>query len=361
MSDSAASPADLSALNTFRLPAAARALVALRDSLTLPQLTEQLGRAPRFILGGGSNIVLTSPPEDPMQVTVIHNQLRGLVRVEQGPESVLVRCAAGEPWHGFVMWTLAQGWAGLENLALIPGTVGAAPIQNIGAYGVEVCDRIEAVHAWDFHDQTHVAFDADDCGFGYRASQFKDPAIQGPWDQPRYLVLAVDFRLQSGRHPRLETSYAGLSNALERLAHGHPITPMLVAHAVMGLRNQKLPAPDQLGNVGSFFTNPVVPQAFANSLATRHPEMPFYPVGPDACKLSAGWLIEASGLKGLRRGDASVSEQHALVLVNLGSASGEDVVALAGQIQRTVMSRFGVWLEPEPQFVPPRRLQTTAG
>jgi len=356
MSDSAASPADLSALNTLRLPAAARALVALRDSLALPQITEQLGSQPRFILGGGSNIVLTSPPRDPMPVTVIHNQLRGLVRVEQQAETVLVRCAAGEPWHAFVMWTLAQGWAGLENLALIPGTVGAAPIQNIGAYGVEVCDRIQTVHTWDFYAQTHETFDADDCGFGYRASRFKDPTIQGPWDEPRYLVLAVDFRLQSGRHPKLETAYAGLSDALQRLAHGHAITPMLVAHAVMGLRNQKLPSPDQLGNVGSFFMNPVVPHPFASSLSARHPEMPFYPLGPHESKLSAGWLIEACGLKGFRRGDAAVSEQHALVLVNQGAATSEEVLALAAHVQRTVLSKFGVWLEPEPQFVPPRGL-----
>lgn len=360
MSDSAASPADLSSLNSLRLPAAAQSLIPLRDSLALPQISEQLGVAPRFILGGGSNVVLTSSASDPMQVTVLHNQLRGLVRVNQDAETVVIRCAAGEPWHAFVMWTLAQGWAGLENLALIPGTVGAAPIQNIGAYGVEVCDRIQTVHTWDFHTQTYVEFRAEDCGFGYRRSQFKDPSIQGPWDQPRYLVVAVDFRLQCGRHPRLETGYAGLEPALARLAHDHPVSALLVAHAVMGLRNQKLPSPDQIGNVGSFFINPVVPHLFAQSLAARHPEMPFFPAGPEESKLSAGWLIEASGLKGLRRGDAAVSERHALVLVNHGAASADEILGLASYIQRVVMAKFGVWLEPEPQFVPPRSLQGPA-
>lgn len=356
MSASAASPADLSSLNSLRLPATAQSLVTLSDSLALPQLSERLRGQPRLILGGGTNIVLASSPEEPLPVVVVHNQLKGLVRLEQTAETVLIRCAAGEPWHGFVMWTLAQGWAGLENLALIPGTVGAAPIQNIGAYGVEVCDRIQTVHAWDFHAQTHVEFRAEDCGFGYRSSKFKDESIQGPWDAPRFLVVGVDFRLQCGRHPRLETSYAGLSAAVDQLAHGHALTPMLVAHAVMGLRNQKLPSPELLGNVGSFFINPVVPHRFASSLAERHPQMPLYPQSPDQSKLSAGWLIEASGLKGIRQGGAGVSEQHALVLVNHGGATAEDILGLASYVQRTVMARFGVWLEPEPQILPPRRL-----
>lgn len=354
MSGSPVSPADLTSLNTLRLPAFADSLVVLRDSLTLPALSERLRDQPRFILGGGSNVVITHDRTDPLPVTVIHNQLRGLVRLEQDENHIIVRCAAGESWHAFVMWTLSQGWAGLENLALIPGTVGAAPIQNIGAYGVEVCDRIEAVHAWDFQDQSHVSFSADECGFGYRRSQFKDASIQGPWDRPRYLVVAVDFRLQTGRHPKLEYAYAGLAAEVERLAHGHAASPMLIAHAVMSLRNQKLPSPEQQGNVGSFFMNPIVPVAFANTLSERHPEMPYYPVGSEETKLSAGWLIEACGLKGFRHGGAGVSERHALVLVNHGAATGAELLSLAGHVQRTVLAKFGVWLDPEPQFIPPR-------
>jgi UDP-N-acetylmuramate dehydrogenase len=354
MSGSPVSPADLTQLNTLGLPAFAQAIVTLKDSLALPALSEQLRGQPRLILGGGSNVVMTGDAHAPLPVTVIHNQLRGLVRLEQGPHGVLVRCAAGESWHAFVMWTLSQGWAGLENLALIPGTVGAAPIQNIGAYGVEVCDRIDTVHAWDFHEQSHVSFAADACGFGYRRSRFKDPSIQGPWDQPRYLVVAVDFRLQTGRHPKLEYSYAGLAGEVERLAHGHPPSPMLIAHSVMSLRNQKLPSPEQQGNVGSFFMNPVVPVGFANSLSERNPEMPYYPINEAETKLSAGWLIEACGLKGFRRGQAGVSDRHALVLVNHGGTTGSELLSLAGHIQRTVLAKFGVWLEPEPQFIPPR-------
>ncbi|MEY3573028.1 MAG: hypothetical protein RJA77_943 [Pseudomonadota bacterium] len=354
MSGSPVSPADLTGLNTLRLPAFAQALVALTDSLALPNLSEQLRDQPRLILGGGSNVVITSDAHTPLPVTVIHNQLRGLVRLEQTAHDIRVRCAAGESWHAFVMWTLSQGWAGLENLALIPGTVGAAPIQNIGAYGVEVCDRIDTVHAWDFHAQAHVSFSADACGFGYRSSQFKDPSVQGPWNQPRYLVVAVDFRLQTGHHPTLEYAYAGLAAEVERLSHGHPVSPMLIAHAVMSLRNQKLPSPEQQGNVGSFFMNPIVPVDFANSLSERYPEMPYYPIKDSETKLSAGWLIEACGLKNFRHGQAGVSDRHALVLVNHGGATGTELLSLASHIQRTVLAKFGVWLEPEPQFIPPR-------
>jgi UDP-N-acetylmuramate dehydrogenase len=250
------------------------------------------------------------------------------------------------------MWTLSQGLGGLENLALIPGTVGAAPIQNIGAYGVELADRIEAVHAWDFSQRDHVMFARDDCRFGYRHSIFKEPTIQGPWNAPRFLVTAVDFCLWPAVRSPVLTDYAGLADRLQHMGIKSRPQPLQVAHAVISLRRQKLPDPEDLANVGSFFKNPVVPRGMADALKAQYPELPVYSHA-EGNKLSAGWLIEAAGLKGARRGDAGVFDQHALVLVNHGAASGHEILGLARDIQQAVMSRFGVWLETEPQILPP--------
>ena len=335
-------------LTSLGLPSHADDLVCLTDSLELPDLSARLADAPRLILGGGSNLVVRADAKAPLKATVIHNQLTGIVRLPAQDDRIVIRCAAGEGWHRFVMWTLAQGLGGLENLSLIPGTVGAAPIQNIGAYGVELCDRILAVHAWDFQAHAHCVFRADECGFGYRHSQFKDPSVQGPWDHPRYLITAVDFGLWPAHKAPLVVGYAGL----EGLDAPGPEAPMRLAHTVMALRRQKLPDPEQLGNVGSFFQNPAVPEAVATVLAEHHPRMPQY-AGAQGVKLSAGWLIEAAGLKGHRHGAAGVYDHHALVLVNHGTATAEDIMGLAREVQQRVLERFGIWLEPEPTIVPP--------
>lgn len=342
----------LTALNTLRLPAYAESLVALRQSSGLLAISESLGDRPRVILGGGSNLVLQGSADHPLDAVVLHNQLRGIVRLPEQDGLTRIRCAGGESWHAFVMWTLAQGLGGLENLALIPGSVGAAPIQNIGAYGVELADRIEAVHAWDFASRDHVMFARDDCRFGYRHSLFKEPEVQGPWNAPRFLVTAVDFSLWPAARSPLFTGYAGLSERLGQMGiQGRP-RPLQIAHAVISLRREKLPDPEDLANAGSFFKNPVVPEGLASALKAQHPGLPVYSQA-DGMKLSAGWLIEAAGLKGARKGGAGVYDRHALVLVNHGTASGHELLGLARDIQQAVMSRFGVWLETEPQILPP--------
>ncbi len=340
---------DLSQSNTLRLPAFAEELIVLERSGALYGLAEQIQGRPRFILGGGSNLVLQAPSTNPLPGVVIQNRLGGIVRQGAQPDGrIRIRCAAGESWHRFVMWTLAQGLAGLENLALIPGTVGASPVQNIGAYGVEVCERIAEVHAWDLEAQTHVAFSNAECGFGYRFSRFKDASQQGPWDCPRYLIVAVDFLLWPAAKAPKVLDYAGLRGALPEHC-----SPLEIAHTVIGLRRSKLPSPEDLPNVGSFFKNPVVAPELAQPLLDRHPELPAFPEGQSQIKLSAGWLIEAAGFKGCRRGDAGVYDKHALVLVNHGSATAEDILHLSREIQQGVLARFGIWLEPEPMLIPP--------
>ncbi|MDA0846956.1 MAG: UDP-N-acetylmuramate dehydrogenase [Proteobacteria bacterium] len=335
-------------LTSLQLPSHATDLVRLEHSLELPSLTSRLRQSPRLILGGGSNLVVRSTENEPLDVTVIRNDIRGIVRLPADGNAVGIRCAAGENWHRFVMWTLSQGLGGLENLSLIPGTVGAAPIQNIGAYGVELSERVSAVHAWDFEAAAHRVFGLTECAFGYRSSRFKDPSRQGPWNRPRYLITAVDFALwPAHRAPRV-VHYPGL----EGLCANGPEAPMQIAHAVMSLRRKKLPDPDQIANVGSFFQNPQVPAPVAASLLETHPTMPVHP-GVDGVKLSAGWLIDSLGLKGSRHGQAGVYDHHALVLVNHGGASAEELLWLARDIQQRVLARYGVWLEPEPTIVPP--------
>ncbi|MEY3970811.1 MAG: hypothetical protein RLZZ80_509 [Pseudomonadota bacterium] len=345
-------PFSLKGHNSLGLEAFANRCIRLSNSASLYGLSQQLTESPRCILGHGTNLVIQGSASSPLQATVILNELKGIVRLpEQADARPRIRCAAGESWHAFVMWTLAQGYGGLENLALIPGTVGAAPVQNIGAYGVEVAELIDSVHVWDFHQRDHVVFDRSDCSFGYRHSLFKDSNIQGPWDAPRYLITAVDFRLWSGNKTPLRLAYAGIEARLASLGIDHAPNAYQVAHAVMSLRREKLPDPEQEPNVGSFFKNPVVPKAFAQSLLVKYPGLPCYEAG-DQSKLSAAWLIEAAGLKGWGLDQAGVSQRHALVLVNRGGATAQDIRMVCQTIQKKVMGQFGVWLEPEPLFWP---------
>jgi len=253
-----------------------------------------------------------------------------------------VRAQAGANWHQLVLWSLDQGLCGLENLALIPGSVGAAPIQNIGAYGVEVMDRIEAVQVHDRATGETRWWPHDACGFSYRDSVFKT-------DPQRYAVMRVDFRLS--RTPHIHLGYAGIGEELQSMRIAEP-TPRDVADAVIALRRRKLPDPAVIGNAGSFFKNPVVDMATADALLAVHPGMPVFRAG-DASqrKLSAAWLIDQAGWKGHRDGDAGVSPGHALVLVNHGHASGAQLLALARRIAASVHQRFGIDIEPEPRLI----------
>lgn len=330
--------APLAARNTLRVAARAALLAEVHDASALPELFAYpaVRAGNLLVLGEGSNVLFTGDYAG----TVIAMATRG-VEVLDDDTRVLIRVAAGERWDDFVRWSLGRGYAGLENLILIPGTVGAAPLQNIGAYGVEAGEFIHAVEAWDRPSQRAVTLDHDACGFAYRDSIFK----RAP---DRWLITAVVFALPRARTLRLD--YAGVREELAAMGVAQP-APFHVAEAVLRLRTRKLPDPAVIGNAGSFFKNPVVPVAHAAALKREHPDLPTWPVPGDHAKLSAAWLIEACGFKGLREGDAGISNRHALVLVNHGQARGAELWALAQRVQTGVQARFGVALEPEPRII----------
>jgi len=333
--------------NTFRIDARADVLIETDDPADLPGLfaDQLLGTTP-LILGGGSNLLIVEGPRVALRLD--HREIRIL---EQNDTQAIVRAAAGATWHDFVLWTLEQGLAGLENLALIPGSVGAAPIQNIGAYGVEVGERIVAVEAFERDTGAFRRFDAAECAFAYRDSLFKR-------DPDRWLIVAVEFALPLASAlpaDALKLDYAGIGDELKAMGAKKPGVRE-VAEAVIRLRRRKLPDPDEIGNAGSFFKNPIVPAIKAETLQIMHPGLPvFRGEQADTRKLSAAWLIEQCGWKGARAdfgsGDAGVSDKHALVLVNHGAASGAELLDLARKIASSVQARFGVAIEPEPRIV----------
>lgn len=340
--------ASLAGLNTLRVPAWA-GLLAQPDAIQqLPDLfaAARAQGLPWLIIGEGSNLLLVGDFEGLVVQPRLHGIRLAISGVADGARAVRddrvrVRAGAGENWHRFVQWTLDRGLCGLENLALIPGSVGAAPVQNIGAYGVELRDHLAGVDAFDCQQGGHHHFNVEDCAFGYRDSRFKR-------EPDRWLITAVEFDLPRSAPPVL--GYAGLREELAARGLDDP-QPRDVFEAVCAIRRRKLPDPAQLANAGSFFKNPVVPELQAAFIADHHPDMPIWPAGEARSKLSAAWLIEQSGLKGHRLGDAGISERHALVLVNHGNASGEQLWALARHVQDTVQARFGVALEPEPRII----------
>ncbi len=330
----------LKRLNSFGVEARAARLIELEAAADLPAAIA-LARdvPPALVLGGGSNLLFAHDPPG----TVLRMMLRGRRLVGHAGDATVVEAAAGETWHDFVGWTIAQGLNGLENLALIPGSVGASPVQNVGAYGVEVGDCLESLDAVSLLDGGARRFDAADCGFGYRDSIFKRAA------GAHWLITAVRFRLSRSPRPRLD--YGELREELR--ARGISVPGARdVAEAVCAIRRRKLPDPAAIGNAGSFFKNPVVPAAHAGRLRSAHPDLPIHP-GPDgdSAKLPAAWLIERCGWKGHRDGDAGVHARHALVLVNHGAATGAQILALSERIRESVQARFGIALEREPVVV----------
>ncbi|SFN30718.1 UDP-N-acetylmuramate dehydrogenase [Dokdonella immobilis] len=328
--------ASLEGRNTFRVPARARMLIDVRRREALAELFgfAMLKSAPLLVLGEGSNILFTRDwPGIVLSIAALGIEVR-----EDDGERALVRVEAGESWNDFVRWSLGRGFCGLENLVLIPGTVGAAPIQNIGAYGVEVSEFIDHVEAWDRAAGELVRLSNPECRFGYRDSVFKH-------QRDRYIVTAVTFALSRSRPLRVD--YAGVAEELAVLGIETPTAPA-VAEAIARIRTRKLPNPALIGNAGSFFKNPVVTRAEATALGEANPGMPAWDGVDNQVKLSAAWLIESCGFKGLQQGHAAVSEQHALVLVNRGRATGSEVWALAERIRGAVTHRFGVDLEAEP-------------
>jgi UDP-N-acetylmuramate dehydrogenase len=330
--------ASLANRNTLRVAARTRLLAEVHDIGKLPELLGFPGvRDGRLlVLGEGSNVLFTGDFDG----TVLVMATRG-VQVEQDGELTRIAVAAGERWDDFVRWTLGQGFAGLENLILIPGTVGAAPIQNIGAYGSEVAEFIESVEAWDTRQHAVATLDRAACAFAYRDSVFKR-------EPGRYIVTAVRFALP--RTHALRMDYSGIREELARMDVSQP-APFHVAEAVVHLRTRKLPDPAVIGNAGSFFKNPIVDAALGASLQRDHPQLVAWPASDGRCKLSAAWLIEAAGFKGHREGDAGISNRHALVLVNHGHASGPQLWTLAQQVMDGVRAKFGVQLEPEPVVI----------
>ena len=324
-------------LNTLGVDASAALMLTLEseeDLLSLPPFDP--GRD--LLLGGGSNLLLAGD----VPGIVLQNRLLGIEILESGQHHVTIEAGAGENWHNLVLWSLSQGLSGLENLSLIPGLVGAAPIQNIGAYGVELASVLENVTAWDLQKHGWASFSCEECELAYRDSLFKS-------DSPdRYLITSVRLQLNRRFTPRLE--YSGLAEELDRLGISRP-TATDVSDAVIRLRRRKLPDPLVLGNAGSFFKNPVLDREDALSLLALNPKMPAWTHTDETMKISAAWMIEHCGFKGFRHGDAGVSEQHALVIVNHGAATGHQLVELANKIESTVYSTFGVRLEPEPRIV----------
>lgn len=330
--------AALAPLNTLRVAATARWLATLHAAAALPALlATPAARGPVLVLGEGSNILFAGD----FGGLLLRPSFAATNVIEDDGTTVTVRADAGVGWDAFVDWTLARGLGGLENLALIPGLVGAAPIQNIGAYGVEVADSIACVEAWDTSSGRALRLAREACAFGYRDSLFKR-------EPGRWIVTAVEFRLARGAPPRLD--YAGVREELDAMGSPEPTAPA-VAAAVRRLRRRKLPDPAVIGNAGSFFKNPVVDAACATRLGELHTGMPVFAAGPGHCKLSAAWLIERCGWRGYRDGDAGIAAQHALVLVNHGQASGAELLALARRVADSVAERFGVRLEAEPRIV----------
>lgn len=330
----------LKELNTFGLPANAHYFSAVKSVGDLQELLAWNKRPPALILGGGSNILLTKDVEG----LVIRNEIRGISKVKEDDDAVYLKSGAGENWHSLVLYAIQNELGGLENLSLIPGSVGASPMQNIGAYGVEIRDVFHELTAFHLEEKTNYIFRAKDCGFGYRESVFKNKY------KGQFLITDVTFRLS--KKPVFHVEYGAIRQELEAMGVTQPGL-RTISQAVINIRTSKLPDPKQIGNAGSFFKNPSVPAEMFETLKEKFPGLVGYPNPDGSVKLAAGWMIEHSGpdeassWKGFRDGDAGVHTAQALVLVNYGNASGRQVYELSERILQSVEAKFGVTLERE--------------
>ena len=329
---------NLRSLHTFGLEAQCRGLVEIKNWDDIKELGQNFSPTSKtLLLGGGSNVAFVESFEG----LVVLQKMLGRQCLEENSERVILRCGAGENWHELLMWTLAQGWCGLENMALIPGTVGAAPIQNIGAYGREVKDVLKAVHTWDRLLQERKSFSLAECQLGYRDSIFKA--------QPdRYAVMEVDLVLN--KKAQLHLDYGDIRKTLELQNLTQP-TALQVAEAVCSIRRSKLPDPKELGNAGSFFKNPVVNKSQAQALKERYPNIVAYDTEDGMVKLAAGWLIDQLGWRGKKVGGMGVHDRQALVLVNHGQGQGTELLQLAREIRESVQGKFGVELTVEVNLI----------
>jgi UDP-N-acetylmuramate dehydrogenase len=306
--------------------------LGLQEALSLPVYEK------RLILGGGSNILFTQN----VNGLVLKNEVKGIELIAEDEDYVYVKAGAGENWHQFVLHCIAHNWAGVENLSLIPGNVGASPMQNIGAYGVEIKQVVNEVEAFNIHDKKIVTFSNDDCEFGYRESVFKRKL------KDEFVILNVTYKLR--KQPIFNTSYGAINAELEAMGVKE-LSVQAISQAVINIRSSKLPDPKVIGNAGSFFKNPTITKQRFEQLKSQYASAPGYENADGTVKLASGWLIEQCGWKGYRKGDAGCHAKQALVLVNYGNATGKEVYALSEAILESVKNKFGVLLEREVNII----------
>lgn len=325
--------------NTFGIEAKAKQFVAVHSVSELKSILEQNKNQQKFILGGGSNMLLTKN----IEALVIHIDLKGKKILKEDADYVWVESQAGENWHQFVLWAIDQNFGGLENMSLIPGNVGTTPIQNIGAYGTEMKDTFVSCEAINIENQEMRTFTNEECRFGYRESVFKNEI------KDQYIIVSVVFKLTKQNH-KINTSYGDIT---AELAKNNITTPGLkdVSNAVIAIRKSKLPDPAELGNSGSFFKNPILLKTDFKKIHQKFPEMRFFDISETEVKVPAGWLIEQAGLKGKRFGDAGIHKNQALVLVNYGDATGQEILDVSKTVQDTVFNTFGIHIEAEVNII----------
>ncbi|RKS13450.1 UDP-N-acetylmuramate dehydrogenase [Flavobacterium sp. 120] len=325
--------------NTFGIEAKAKQFVAVHSVPDLKTILQENKSQKKFILGGGSNMLLTKD----IDALVIHIDLKGKKIIEENDDFVWVESQAGESWHEFVLWTIDQNFGGLENMSLIPGNVGTTPVQNIGAYGTEIKDTFVSCEAMTIENQEMKTFTKDECHFGYRESVFKNEV------KNQYIITSVVFKLTKTNH-KINTSYGDISS---ELAKNNITNPTLkdVSNAVIAIRQSKLPDPKELGNSGSFFKNPILLKSDFEKIHQQFPEMKYFDISETEVKVPAGWLIEQAGFKGKRFGDAGIHKNQALVLVNYGNATGQEILNVSKNIQETIFKTFGIHIEAEVNVI----------
>ena len=325
--------------NTFGIEAKAKKFIAVHSVDELTQVLHQNKAEKIFVLGGGSNMLLTKD----IDALVIHIDLKGKKIIDEDEDFVWVESQAGENWHEFVLWTINQNFGGLENMSLIPGNVGTTPVQNIGAYGTEIKDTFISCKAIDIENRRIKEFSKAECQFGYRESVFKNE------QKDKYIITSVVFKLTKKNH-KINISYGDIAGELNK---NNVVEPTLeeISNAVIAIRQSKLPDPKELGNSGSFFKNPIVLKSEFNAIQKRFPEMKYYDISETEVKVPAGWLIEQAGFKGKRFGDAGIHKNQALVLVNYGNATGQEILNISKDIQNTIFEKFGIRIEAEVNVI----------
>lgn len=325
--------------NTFGIDTKASEFISISSKDELKNVLSNYKNRPKFVLGGGSNMLLTKD----IEALVIHVNLKGKTHENLDANHVLVTAQAGENWHDFVLYTIENNWGGLENMSLIPGNVGTTPIQNIGAYGTEIKDHFVSCSAMEIATGKVKIFDLNECKFGYRESVFKQEL------KDQFIILSVTFKLTKTTH-KINTGYGDIQKELAKNGIENPSIKD-VSNAVIAIRQSKLPDPKELGNSGSFFKNPIIERSQYEIAASKFPEMPHYVVSENLVKVPAGWLIEQAGLKGKRFGNAGVHVNQALVLVNYGGATGAEILEVSRIVQKTVKEKFGIEIEAEVNII----------